>query len=86
MKIDKNITAVEAVKNSKVPILLIHGTVDELVPYTMSEDIKKTNHEMVQLELFENAHHGLCYILDPDRYINISNEFLNNVLNKEKNA
>ena len=86
LKIDKNITAVEAVKNSKVPILLIHGTADELVPHTMSEDIKKANPDMVQLELFENAHHGLCYILDPDRYINISNEFLNNVLNKEKNA
>ena len=86
LKIDSNISAIEAVKNSKVPILLIHGTVDELVPYTMSEDIKKANPDMVQLELFENAHHGLCYILDPDRYINISNEFLNNVLNKEKNA
>jgi ElaB/YqjD/DUF883 family membrane-anchored ribosome-binding protein len=34
---------------------------------------KKANPDMVQLELFENAHHGLCYILDPDRYINISN-------------
>ena len=86
LKIDKNITAVEAVKNSKVPILLIHGKVDELVPYTMSEDIKKANPDIVQLELFENAHHGLCYILDPDRYINISNEFLDKVLNKEKNA
>ena len=86
LKIDKNISAVEAVKNSKVPILIIHGKEDELVPYTMSVDIKNANPDMVQLELFDNAHHGLCYILGPDRYINISNEFLNKVLNKEKNA
>ncbi|MBQ8406559.1 MAG: alpha/beta hydrolase [Clostridia bacterium] len=66
----------DAVKGSRVPILLIHGDEDGLVPFEMSEEIYKTNEEMVQLEVFEGAGHGMSYIVDPDRYERVIKEFL----------
>ena len=68
--------AEEAVKNTKVPILLIHGEADRYVPCEMSRKIKAANPKMITLETFPDAAHGLSYICDPERYSKITAEFL----------
>jgi len=69
-------SAVEAVKKSKKPILLIHGKNDLFVPYSMSEEIYNNAESEKQLEYFENAGHGLSYLIDTERYNNVVNVFI----------
>lgn len=75
--------AIDAIKKCKLPILLIHGKADSFVPYEMSEQIK-SDYDNVQLELFEDASHGMSYLVDEKRYKAIVSEFINKVLNPKK--
>ena len=69
-------SAVEAVKNAKVPILLIHGEADHFVPCHMSREIYSACHCPAQLHTFPDAGHGLSYMVDPIRYEAITVNFL----------
>lgn len=61
-------SAAQAVKQAKVPILLIHGEDDRFVPCEMSRSIAKVCAAPVQLVTFPDAGHGLCYMIDSERY------------------
>ena len=65
----------EAVKQAKVPILIIHGEDDRMVPCAMSREIAANCASPIRLETFPGAGHGLSYILDKERYVRASNEF-----------
>lgn len=67
----------KAIQKCKIPVLIIHGKDDELVPVDMAYQINENNKEMIQLEIFENAKHGVSYFADSERYISIVNEFIN---------
>ena len=69
-------TAKGAVRYAKVPILLIHGEDDRLVPCSMSKEIAKCSVSPVTIETFPDAGHGLSYITDPIRYEQIVGKFL----------
>lgn len=73
-------SAKEAVKNAKVPILLIHGDEDDFVPYYMSKTIK-ANNPGIEFHTFECNIHGLSYIFDTPKYKQIVTEFMNKHLN-----
>lgn len=72
----KDITAANAVKNTKAPCLIIHGEDDEFVPAAMSEEIRAANPEMVERYTFPGAVHGVSYFSDPDRYVAIVRDFI----------
>lgn len=73
-------SAVTAVKNTPVPILIIHGTGDKFVPCDMSREIYNTNPEMITLVTIPEAGHGLCYMTEPDVYENAVESFIQKVL------
>lgn len=60
---------VSSLKEVKIPILFIHGLADEFVPPVNSEENYRRYDGIKQLELFENADHGMSYLIDPERYI-----------------
>ena len=60
--------AEKAVKNTKVPILLVHGEDDDFVPFEMGKRIYEANPEMITFEAFPNAAHGISIIVDTERY------------------
>ncbi len=62
---------VQAVRHTRVPILIIHGQADTFVPCDMSVDIHRACPSMIRLELFEGAVHAGCYLVDPQRYRSI---------------
>lgn len=70
-----NVSCADAAKNSKIPILLIHGEADDFVPVYMSREISK-DAPMVELHTFPGATHGICYIADKERYLSLITEFL----------
>lgn len=61
-------SAISAVENTQLPILLLHGEDDRFVPWEMSWHIAKACSAPVELEIFPGAGHGLCYMTDPERY------------------
>lgn len=69
-----------AVKQSKVPILLIHGESDGFVPCDMSAEIQRSNPKNVFRCTFSGADHGISFLIDPDRYRQIVGEFCRKVL------
>ena len=62
------VNCLEAVKHTRIPILLIHGEEDRFVPLEMSREIAAANPEMVRLVTFPGAGHGLSYLTDTERY------------------
>lgn len=72
-------TAKEAVKKAKVPILLIHGEDDRLVPCTMSFEIAGSCASPAVVETFPEAGHGLSYMVDPLRYERVVYDFLKQI-------
>ena len=75
-------SAVEAVKHTKVPILIIHGTGDNFVPIEMSRRIRDANPDMVTLKEIEGAPHGLSYLKDRAQYKQSLDSFIDKTLGK----
>lgn len=71
---------VAAVKNTPVPILLLHGTGDRFVPYEMSHEIHAANPKMITLVTIPEAGHGLCYMTEPAMYEEAMQEFFKKIL------
>lgn len=67
--------AVSAVKNAKVPILLIHGEADSFVPCEMSRRIYEACASPKMLEVFPDAEHGMSYMSDIPRYRQVIKDF-----------
>ena len=73
------LTAKQAVTRANVPILLIHGDEDRLVPCSMSYDIAKHSASRTHVEIFPGAGHGLSYLIDPVRYEYVVYDFLRSI-------
>ena len=72
--------AVSAVRTTNVPILIIHGEADGLVPCEMSRRIADANPAMVERYTFPDADHGLSYVMDQDRYSRLVQSFCEKIL------
>jgi len=72
--IDETSPMAEAEK-SNLPILFIHGDADDFVPCQMSEMNFNACKAEKGLEIFPGAGHGMSYLLDPERYVNVLKEF-----------
>lgn len=69
-------SAVGAVSNTTLPVLLIHGEADGFVPCDMSREIAAACASPVRLEIFPGADHGGSWFSDPERYDRAVREFL----------
>jgi fermentation-respiration switch protein FrsA (DUF1100 family) len=70
----KNI--IRSMRNSKIPVLLIHGKEDDFVPPVNSIITFKKYKGPKKLLLFEKASHGISYLVKPKYYVNAVKEFL----------
>ena len=73
-------SAINAVKRTKLPILLIHGEADHFVPCDMSRRIYEACPSCVTLETIPDAGHGLSYMIDPKKYEDVTLAFIRKVL------
>lgn len=72
-------SAVEAIKNSHIPILIIHGDDDRFVPCEMSKACRDAC-DCVELVLVKDAGHGMSYLVDKNVYQETIVRFLEKTL------
>ena len=73
-------TAKEAVARPGVPILLLHGECDRLVPCDMSRELAAAAGDRATLHVFPGADHGMSCMSNPERYKKIVFDFINDCL------
>lgn len=67
---------VEAVRRTRVPILLVHGEADSFVPCDMSREIYEACASPLKKRItFPQADHGVSFLTDRDRYMREVIEF-----------
>lgn len=69
-------SASDVVKNTTIPILLIHGTADKYVPAEFSVDIFEAGKGTSEIMLVDGASHGFSFYREPQRYLARTDEFL----------
>lgn len=81
-------SSLDGVKNTSIPILLLHGEDDRFVPCDMSREIHKNSNGCTTLVTFPKAGHGLCYMIAPKEYEATCFTFLDNIpaLSEAKNS
>ena len=79
-------SALKAVRETKKPILLIHGEADTFVPCDMSRALHEANPDGTQLETFPGANHGISCLIDPARYEALVVDFAKRVLEHPERA
>lgn len=68
-------SAIQAVKNAKVPIIFVHGEADDFVPKSMSEENFNACASHKKLLIIKGAGHGSAYMVDPALYLETVKSF-----------
>ena len=76
----KEASAVQAVRNTNIPILLLHGEDDRFVPCNMSREIFDACTGEKTRITFPGAGHGLSYIVDTETYSEAVSRFVDQCL------
>ncbi len=63
--------------NSKLPVLLVHGTADDFVPCEMTKQAYDACTSPKKLFLVEGASHGVSFLIEQKKYTDMVGEFLN---------
>lgn len=71
----EELTAVESVRNCKIPVLFFHGADDDYVPSYMSQKNYDACQSRKKLVFIPGAGHGLSFPVDQDRYVAEMNAF-----------
>ena len=79
----KEASTLDAVSNTKRPILFIHGTADTFVPCSMSQAAYDACASEKQLVLVDGAKHGYSYLVDRPRVQAALAEFLDKYTSQE---
>ena len=72
---------VESVKNTNIPILIIHGDDDRFVPHYMGKAIYEAcASENKKFLSVKDAGHALSYCCDTETYVKTTKDFINSVI------
>jgi fermentation-respiration switch protein FrsA (DUF1100 family) len=65
----EEVTSLDGVRKSRIPIIFIHGTSDDFVPCEMSERLyEESSAEHKAIVLFDGVGHGLSFPADREKY------------------
>jgi len=75
------VSTTQALKNTKIPVILIHGKDDTFVPCEMSQRGFESNPEMAEIVIIEGANHGMAFLKDTKTvYFKLENFLKKNIL------
>lgn len=69
-----------SLKNSKLPVFLIHGMDDDFVPCEMTKQGYDACTGPKEILLVEGAEHGVSFLVEREKYTNMVKEFLDKIL------
>lgn len=69
-----------ALKSSKIPVIMVHGTDDGFVPCDMTKQGYAACTGEKQLFLVEGADHGVSFLVQPEQYRRLVTDFINKQL------
>lgn len=75
----RDISPIDAVKNSSLPVLFIHGSADSFVPCYMSKDMHNVKKDSKRLYIAEGAEHACSFEVDRERYEKEVMDFIDEV-------
>ncbi len=73
---------IEAVKNTDIPILFIHGEADDFVPCEMSRRMFEECAAKKEILTVPRAKHVMSYVVDEEAYREMTQKFLREILHK----
>lgn len=73
----KTINTKDTLKDNKIPILIIHGENDKMVPVENAKRNYDNASSLKDILIVKNATHATSYLFDSKSYFNKVNEFLN---------
>lgn len=76
--------AIDSVRRTRIPVLLIHGEDDRFVPCRMSQEIWSACGGPRTLKTFPGAGHGLSYMADTKRYERLVRQFVEECLQRQR--
>ena len=79
-------SAICAIKKSKVPVIFYHGEADDFVPCYMSKENYDACTSRKQLVTMPEAGHGLCYLVDSQKYLSTLQNFFENDTSLQQEA
>ena len=66
----KDASPIDVIGECTLPVIFYHGDDDRYVPYEMSvKNFEKCGAENKKMITIEGAGHGLCYVVNPSKYI-----------------
>ena len=68
-------SAIEALKETSLPVIFYHGDADDFVPSYMSQDMFDACPSRKELVIIPGAAHGLSFPKDPETYLRTLAEF-----------
>lgn len=71
----KDYSTTQALRNSHLPVLFIHGTADSFVPVEMTYENYQACKPPKRLLIVPGADHGMSYVVDKERYEGASRQF-----------
>ena len=77
----KEVNTYKNLEKINIPILFIHGSIDDFVPLKNVYDNYDYYKGEKDILIIDGASHGMGYLVDSKKYINKINEFLNKYLN-----
>ena len=69
---------IDSIKKCKIPVIFIHGDIDNFVPHYMSVKLYDACKSRKKFVSIKNAGHGISYLADPVTYIDELNKFFQN--------
>jgi len=73
---------IKAMEKVTVPVIFYHGEADDFVPCQMSIANYEACASRKKLVLIPGAGHGLCYPVDPERYLSELKDFFKTELSR----
>lgn len=78
----KDASAIDAVRNSRIQTLFIHGDMDEMISVQMSKDLYEAAGCPKELLIIEGAGHAQAHEKDPEAYFGVIRVFLEEIYEK----
>ena len=71
---------VEAMKHCRIPVIFFHGDTDDFVPHSMSIENHRICTAHKHMVTIHHAGHGLCFPVDPEKYLSELRAFFEPIL------